>query len=183
MVAILMLLGQSVAFSPSISTAWLRSSQLRSTAVSESAPPQVFIGNMPFSVTEDDLKNLVAEKLGGSDKFASLKIAKDRETKKSRGFGYVNFESQKDAEEAVSKLMGLSIEGREVKVDLSVPKEQRPPRTDAPRAPRATIPADQSGDVFATKTMLADKPPDWQPPVEQDFGALFADTVKITCAP
>lgn len=144
LVAILVLLGQSVAFSPSISTAWLRSSQLRSTAVSESAPPQVFIGNMPFSVTEDDLKNLVAEKLGGSDKFASLKIAKDRETKKSRGFGYVNFESQKDAEEAVSKLMGLSIEGREVKVDLSVPKEQRPPRTDAPRAPRATIPADQS---------------------------------------
>ena len=44
-----------------------------------------------------------------------------------------------------------------------------------------SIPADQSGDVFATKTMLADKPPDWQPPVEQDFGALFADTVKITC--
>jgi ABC-type uncharacterized transport system substrate-binding protein len=44
-----------------------------------------------------------------------------------------------------------------------------------------STPADQSGDVFATKTMLADKPPDWQPPVEQDFGALFADTVKITC--
>ncbi|MDP4822583.1 MAG: DUF1007 family protein [Aestuariivirgaceae bacterium] len=42
--------------------------------------------------------------------------------------------------------------------------------------------ADQSGDIFATKTMLADKPPDWQPPIEQDFGALFADTVKITCA-
>lgn len=108
-------------------------------------PPQVFIGNMPFTVTEEDLKSLVSEKLGGAEKFASLKIAKDRTTSKSRGFGYVNFQSQQDAEEAVAKLSGLAIDGREFKVDLSVPREQRPPRTDAPRRERAPlIPADQS---------------------------------------
>lgn len=56
--------------------------------------------------------------------------------------------------------------------------------TDAPQScsTLAEAPA-QDESALATLEMLADKPPDWQPPVEQDFGALFADTVKITCAP
>ena len=116
-----------------------------SSVSDQTAAPSVFIGNMPFSLSEDDLKNLVVEKLGGA-KFASLKIAKDKATRQSRGFGYVNFESQQDAEEAVSKLAGLAVDGREFRVDLSVPKEQRPPRTEgAPRTPRGPlIPADRS---------------------------------------
>jgi len=124
-------------------TSWARkvSALNAETAVSEN-PPQVFIGNMPFTVTEADLKSLVEEK---GVKFESLKIAKDRTTKASRGFGYVNFQSQQEAEEAVSKLSGLAIDGREVKVDLSVPKDQRPPRADGPRRERPPMaPADQS---------------------------------------
>lgn len=125
------------------------STSIRRTATCMSTvseqPPQVFIGNMPFTVTEDDLKAMVSEKLGGESKFSSLKIAKDRTTSKSRGFGYINFASQEEAESAVSKLAGMSIDDREVKVDLSVPREQRPPRTEAPRRERAPMaPADQS---------------------------------------
>jgi len=116
-----------------------------SSVSDQTAAPSVFIGNMPFSLSEDDLKNLVVEKLGGA-KFASLKIAKDKATRQSRGFGYVNFDSQQDAEEAVSKLAGLAVDGREFRVDLSVPKDQRPPRAEAaPRTPRGPlIPADRS---------------------------------------
>lgn len=124
---------------------WARQLQPRMSMVEEQ-PPQVFIGNMPFTLSEGELKDMVAEKLGGSG-FASIKIAKDRATGKSRGFGYVDFVAKEDAEAAVSKLAGLSVDGRELKVDLSVPKEQRAPRTDssAPRRERAPLaPADQS---------------------------------------
>ena len=104
----------------------------------------MFIGNMPFTLSEGELKDMVSEKLGGSG-FASIKIAKDRATGKSRGFGYVDFVAKADAEAALSKLSGMSVDGREFKVDLSVPKDQRPPKTDAPRRERGPqTPPDQS---------------------------------------
>jgi len=89
---------------------------------------QVFLGNFPFDMTEEQLSSLVTERLGSSS-FKGIKIAKDRTSGKSKGFGYVDFDAKETAEAAVPKLLGLSMNGREFKVDLSVPRGERPART------------------------------------------------------
>ncbi|KAJ1428050.1 hypothetical protein B484DRAFT_396974, partial [Ochromonadaceae sp. CCMP2298] len=90
---------------------------------------QVFVGNLPFDIEEDQLTSLVNEKAGSS--FASLRLARDRRTGRSRGFGYIDYEDKAEAEAAISKLVGLELGGRELKIDFSEPRPERP-RSDRP---------------------------------------------------
>mmetsp|Transcript_19008 Transcript_19008/g.31815 ORF Transcript_19008/g.31815 Transcript_19008/m.31815 type:complete len:361 (+) Transcript_19008:47-1129(+) len=90
---------------------------------------QVFIGNIPFDVEEDQLSALVDEKAGNS--YKSLRLARDRRTGRSRGFGYLDFEDKSTAELTISALSGSEIDGRELKVDMSEPRPVRP-RGDRP---------------------------------------------------
>lgn len=109
-----------------------------SLMLSDESSSQIFVGNLPFTVDENDLTQLITERYGTT--ISSLKIIKDRITGRSRGFGYVSYSSKEDAEAAVGALNGLEIDGRSVKIDIVVPKtdgerRERPDRTD--RAPRS----------------------------------------------
>jgi RNA recognition motif-containing protein len=77
----------------------------------------VFVGNLPFGYTEDCLKKLVEDKqiVGCIDS----RITLDKKTSKSRGFGFLDFQSAKAANEAISVLTGLEIENRVIKLDLT----------------------------------------------------------------
>jgi len=85
---------------------------------------QLFIGNLPFDLEYDALAGMLTEKIENGYKY--LKIAKDKRTGKSRGFGYLHFNQKEEAEAALEVLTGMEIEGREVKIDLSQQKSERP---------------------------------------------------------
>ena len=99
----------------------------------------VYVGNMPFDLEEGELTNMISDALGSDLESSSIRIIRDRDTGRSRGFGYISFDSKEEAEESVEKLQGLSASGREFRVNVSVPKDQRPPRE--PRAPREQGPS------------------------------------------
>ena len=86
---------------------------------------QVFIGNLPFEMDEDALKALIAER---GTLYKSLRLAIDKRTGKSRGFGYLDFDEKEQAETAITSLAGFQVEGRDVKIDISEPRADRGPR-------------------------------------------------------
>ena len=86
----------------------------------------LFIGNLAYSTTDDSLKAHFAE-LG---EVSSARVVTDRETGRSRGFGFVEFADEANNQTAVDQLDGKTLDGREIKVTLAQPKESRPPRRD-----------------------------------------------------
>ena len=82
---------------------------------------KLFIGNLPFKTTGDDLQSLFST--AGTCESAS--VIMDRETGKSRGFGFVEMGSDDEAESAVAKLNGSELGGRNITV---APANDRPPR-------------------------------------------------------
>ncbi len=79
----------------------------------------LYVGNLPFSTEEDDLKNLFAE-VGTVD---SVKIIRERFSAKSRGFGFVEMATDELAEDAIKKLNGYSLNGRSLRVDRAKEKK------------------------------------------------------------
>ena len=82
----------------------------------------MYVSNLGFHVTEQDLRKLF-EPFG---EVTSAKLITDRETGRSRGFGFVEMLSSTEATEAMSKLNGKEIEGRSISVSTAREKEQRP---------------------------------------------------------
>ena len=74
---------------------------------------KLYVGNLPFSTTEADLKELF-EKHGA---VSSVKIITDRETGRSRGFGFVEFEDASSAGAAQQALAGKDMGGRDLRVN------------------------------------------------------------------
>lgn len=73
---------------------------------------KLFISNLDFEVTADQLKSLF-EEVGATK---SVVIAQDKESKKSRGFAFVEMASESDAQVAIEKLNGKELNGRSIKV-------------------------------------------------------------------
>jgi RNA recognition motif-containing protein len=69
---------------------------------------KLYVGNLAYSVTEEDLRTLFAQ--AGTVKDAT--IIKDRETRRSKGFGFVEMESPAEAEAAISMFNGNEFQGR-----------------------------------------------------------------------
>ncbi len=82
----------------------------------------IYVGNLSYNVTEDDLQQLFAEH--GS--VAKVSIIKDRDTGNSKGFGFVEMDNQADAENAIKELDGSSVGGRNVKVNQARPRNEKP---------------------------------------------------------
>jgi RNA recognition motif-containing protein len=82
----------------------------------------MYISNLGFHTSEDDLRKLF-EPFG---KVSSAKVINDRETGRSRGFGFVEMESNAEATKAMEKLNGKEIEGRVISVTVAREKESRP---------------------------------------------------------
>ena len=81
----------------------------------------VFVGNLPFSATEEDLKSLFAE----CGDIEGARIATDRETGRARGFGYIDFADEESVDKAM-KLTGSDLNGREIRVDFGRARGERP---------------------------------------------------------
>jgi RNA recognition motif-containing protein len=80
---------------------------------------KIYVGNLPYSVTDSSLKSNFAE--FGS--VSSAKVMMDRDTGTSKGFGFVEMASAEVAQAAISALHGMSVDGRSIVVSLARPRE------------------------------------------------------------
>ncbi len=85
---------------------------------------KLFVGNLPYSTTSEQLKDLFASY--GS--IVSADVIIDRESGRSKGFGFVEFTTDEEAQAAISALHDEEVEGRKLVVNVARPKEDRPPR-------------------------------------------------------
>jgi len=83
---------------------------------------KIYVGNLAFSVS-DELLNSTFAQFGAVD---SAKIIMDRETGRSKGFGFVEMSSDSDADQAIEKLNGQDLNGRNMNVSEARPQEDRP---------------------------------------------------------
>uniref|UniRef100_A0A061RCW0 Heterogeneous nuclear ribonucleoprotein G n=1 Tax=Tetraselmis sp. GSL018 TaxID=582737 RepID=A0A061RCW0_9CHLO len=85
---------------------------------------KVFVGSLPFSCTEDQLYNHFSWFGGVTD----TKVVVDKESGRSRGFGFVTFDSQATAQAAVAQMNNTAIDGRPVFLELARESNQGGPR-------------------------------------------------------
>lgn len=83
---------------------------------------KLFVGKLSFDTTDDSLQTLFAEY--GS--VVSAHVITDRDSGRSKGFGFVEMENEEDAKKAISALNGTTFEDREIVVNVARPKEDRP---------------------------------------------------------
>ena len=82
---------------------------------------KLYVGNLSFQTSSHDLEELFAS-VGTVE---SATVVEDRETGRSRGFGFVEMSSQEDGEKAIAELNGNDFGGREIKVNEAKPREDR----------------------------------------------------------
>ena len=87
---------------------------------------RLFVGNLAFSVGDDDLEALFAE----HGTVVSAVVIRDRESGRSRGFGFVEMETGEMAEAAAGAIDGFEMEGRRIRVNEAQPKENHQRRSD-----------------------------------------------------
>ena len=84
---------------------------------------KLYVGNLSFNTTENELQELFAQ----AGTVQEVTLMQDKFTGKSRGFAFVTMSSEEDAQNAISKLNGQTVEGRALTVNEARPREQRPP--------------------------------------------------------
>jgi cold-inducible RNA-binding protein len=84
---------------------------------------KLYVGNLPFNTTENELQELFSQ----AGAVQEVTLMQDRFTGKSRGFAFVTMSSEEEAQNAISKLNGHAIEGRQLTVNEARPREARPP--------------------------------------------------------
>ncbi len=86
-------------------------------------PKSIYVGNIPFSASEDDLRNM----FGQYGEVISVKFINDRETGRFRGFGFVEMEDA-NAKQAIDALNGKEMSGRALRVNEAQERQSRPRR-------------------------------------------------------
>lgn len=89
----------------------------------------IYVGNLPYSITKEELAELFTE----FGEVVRATVIMDRETNRSKGFGFVEMPDDLAANTAVEAMNGKELNGRPLRVNEAKPREERP-RT--PRAPR-----------------------------------------------
>ncbi len=84
----------------------------------------IYVGNLSYRLTEDELKELFAE----YGEVSSVNIITDKYSGQSKGFGFVEMPVQSEAEEAIKALNASPIKGRDLKVNEARPRTERPQR-------------------------------------------------------
>lgn len=82
---------------------------------------KLFVGNLPFSATNADLESL----FGQVGAVASVNIIMDKFTGRSRGFGFVEMNSNQEAQTAIERFNGHELQGRALTVNEAKPQESR----------------------------------------------------------
>ena len=86
---------------------------------------KLYVGNLPYSVQDSDLQ----QSFGQFGAVTSAKVMMDRETGRSKGFGFVEMGSDAEAQAAINGMNGQPLGGRSVVVNEARPMEARPPRS------------------------------------------------------
>ncbi len=86
---------------------------------------KLYVGNLPYSVRDGDLE----QAFGAFGAVTSAKVMMERDTGRSKGFGFVEMGSDAEAQAAIEGMNGQSLGGRNVVVNEARPMEARPPRT------------------------------------------------------
>ncbi len=81
----------------------------------------IYVGNLSYGMSEGELRDA----FGAFGEVSSVKILMDRETGRSRGFGFVEMPNQSEAEAAVAQLNGKDVGGRVLRVNEARPRERR----------------------------------------------------------
>lgn len=81
---------------------------------------KLFVGGIPYSTTEADLREYFAQ----CGNVVSCSIIIDRATNRSKGFGFVEFETEEEAQKAVETLNNTELGGRNIIVNIARPKEE-----------------------------------------------------------
>ena len=82
---------------------------------------KLYVGNLAYSTTEEELRTLFAQ----AGAVTSVALIKDRFTGDSKGFAFVEMESQADAQKAITQFNGTKLGDRDLKVNLARPREER----------------------------------------------------------
>lgn len=83
---------------------------------------KLFVGNLPWGITNDSLRDLFAS----VGEVVEAMVITDRMSGRSKGFGFVTFATEEAAQAAVAQLNEKEIEGRKIIVNVARPKEERP---------------------------------------------------------
>ena len=84
----------------------------------------IYVSNLSFNVQDEDLKEFFTP----YGEVTSAKVITDRETGKSRGFGFVEMSDEAASKKAIAELDGATVENRAISVSVAKPKEDRPSR-------------------------------------------------------
>jgi len=87
---------------------------------------KLFVGNLPFSAGEGEIENAFA----GHGTVVSVVVIRDRETGRSRGFGFVEMKTEEMAEAAAEALDGFEMDGRRLRVNEAQPKDNQQRRSE-----------------------------------------------------
>ena len=93
---------------------------------------KLYVGNLPYTVRDEDLQ----QAFGAFGNVNSAKVMMERDTGRSKGFGFVEMGSDAEAQSAISGMNGQSLGGRSLVVNEARPMEARPPRTGGFGGPR-----------------------------------------------
>ncbi len=83
---------------------------------------KLYVGNMSFETTEQDLRTMFSE----AGTVSSVDIIMDRQTGSPKGFAFVSMSSQVEAEKAISMFNEKTVNDRQLKVNVAKPREERP---------------------------------------------------------
>jgi len=83
---------------------------------------KLYVGSLPYSVTDESLQQLFTEK---GYKPLSARVITDRDTGRSKGFGFVELGPEDDAARAIGEFNGMNVEGRSLQVNEARPQESR----------------------------------------------------------
>jgi len=81
----------------------------------------LFVGSLPFKTTEDELQKHFSQ----AGTVVSVRIITDRDTGRSKGFGFVEMESDEDGQKAIEMFNAKELDGREIVVNVARPREER----------------------------------------------------------
>ena len=81
---------------------------------------KVYVGNLPYGITEEKLKELFSE----YGEVSEVVIIKDKYSGRSKGFGFVTFADEESAKKAISEMNEKEVEGRALKVNEAKPREE-----------------------------------------------------------
>ncbi len=89
----------------------------------------VYVGNLSYSTSSEELRE-VFEKFG---EVTSANVISDRDSGRSKGFGFVEMSDDAQAKQAIENLNGTDLDGRTITVNEARPRESRPPRSSGGR--------------------------------------------------